>query len=80
MKMKFFLDENLPVSLCDTIINLGYECEHVKSVGLTGASDDIVAKYAKSNNSILVTTCIPELSSGIQVFKNPLFITIYVYF
>jgi len=52
---KFFLDENLPTSLCETLRDLGHECKHVRDVGLTGASDEIIAEYAKSKTLILVT-------------------------
>lgn len=53
--MKFFLDENLPLSTTDMIQELGFEVEHVKTVGLRGATDKEIAKYAKEKEAVLLT-------------------------
>lgn len=53
--MKFFLDENLPLSLTKNIIALGFQAEHVRMVGLRGAEDKEIAAYAKKCQAILIT-------------------------
>lgn len=53
--MKFFLDENLPLSSLDAIQKLGFKAEHVKTVGLQGRSDKTIAEYAKKQQAILIT-------------------------
>ena len=53
--MKILLDENLPLSLVEDIKELGHEVEHVCTVGLRGAPDGTITKYAKRKKFILVT-------------------------
>ncbi len=53
--MKFFLDENLPLSLIDIFTEFGFEVEHAKTSGLRGATDKEIAKYALKHKAILVT-------------------------
>lgn len=53
--MKFFLDENLPLSLEESIKKLGFEVKHARTVGLNGATDKTIANYAKKKESILIT-------------------------
>ena len=67
--MKFFLDENIPLSINNTIKNLGFKVEHTRNVGLTGSSDKEIAEYARKQNAILVTRDI-EFGSRILYPKN----------
>lgn len=53
--MKFFLDENVPLSAIDAIRNLGFEVEHARSAGLGGRPDREIANYAKKRRAVLVT-------------------------
>lgn len=53
--MKFFLDENVPLSAIDVIHNLGFEVEHARSAGLGGRPDREIADYAKKRRAVLVT-------------------------
>ena len=53
--MKFFLDENLPLSTVDIFRKMGFEVEHVGMVGLKGANDKDIAAYAKKSEAILIT-------------------------
>lgn len=62
--MKFFLDENLPLSIADLIRKLGFEVEHAIAVGLKGASDKQIAEFARKRKAILVTKDV-EFSSSI---------------
>jgi len=82
--MKFFLDENMPLSVVDAIRNIGFEAEHVKTVGLQGSTDKEIANHARKNNAILVTkdlefggrTLYPKGSHyGLLVLRLPHFFT-----
>ena len=53
--MKFFLDENIPLSIIKVISKLSFEVEHAINAGLRGASDKEIAEYAKKQNAILIT-------------------------
>jgi len=65
----FFLDENIPKSLVETIKKLGFEAEHARDVGLGGCSDIKIAEYAKKRNAILITKDL-EFGSLIIYSKN----------
>jgi predicted nuclease of predicted toxin-antitoxin system len=66
--MKLFLDENIPLSVCDALQHDGYDVEHVRHVGLRGAVDVEIAAYAKKQQAILVTK---DLEFG-NVMVHPL--------
>lgn len=53
--MKFFIDENLPLSIVDLLKSRGFNAEHVRTSGLSGATDKEIAEYAKKQKAILVT-------------------------
>ncbi|MBI5066304.1 DUF5615 family PIN-like protein [Candidatus Woesearchaeota archaeon] len=53
--MKFFLDENISISVVNFIKILGFEVEHARTAGLSGATDKEISEYAKKNKAILVT-------------------------
>ncbi len=63
--MKFFIDENLPLSTISIIQKLGFEVEHCKNSNLRGASDEKIAKYAKEHKMILITK---DLEFGSLIF------------
>lgn len=54
-KMKFFLDENIPISTTDIFIKLNFEVEHCKNSKLRGSIDNKIAEHAKKQKAILVT-------------------------
>ena len=53
--MKLFLDENIPRSAVKELKSIGFEVEHASDIGLAGAVDKDIAKYAKKQNAILIT-------------------------
>ena len=53
--MKFFLDENVPLSILDLMRVLGFEAEHARNTNLRGAADAEIADYAKKQKVILIT-------------------------
>lgn len=53
--MKFFLDENLPLSLSEIFTEFGFEVEYARTSGLRGATDREIAMYALKQKAILVT-------------------------
>ncbi len=53
--MKFLLDENLPLSLVQSLRDPNFDVEHVILQGLRGVSDQEIALYARENNRILIT-------------------------
>lgn len=55
MKMKFFLDENVPRSVLGLLQEYSFEVEHASETLLRGASDKDIANYARKNNAILIT-------------------------
>ncbi len=67
--MKFLLDENIPIFVVDIIMQLGFEVEHVRKIGLRGATDKEIAEYARNKKAILVTKDI-EFGSLILYHKN----------
>lgn len=38
--MKFFLDENISLSVADSIKELNFEVEHARTAGLNGATEN----------------------------------------
>ena len=55
MKMKFFLDENIPLSAVEVFQALGLEVAHARNTVLRGAMDREIAEYARKHRAILVT-------------------------
>ena len=53
--MKFKLDENLPVELCDDLRALGHEADTVPDEGLMGVPDSILLEHAQSEDRVLLT-------------------------
>ena len=53
--MRFLIDANLPRSLLEVIRAYGHEPEHIRDIGLGGATDADIAAYARAARSALVT-------------------------
>jgi predicted nuclease of predicted toxin-antitoxin system len=53
--MRFLVDEQLPSALVRWIAARGHEAEHVFDVGLGGAGDVEIWRYAKKTNGIIIT-------------------------
>lgn len=53
--MRIKLDENLPVSLVQSLSDLGHDVDSIYSEGLTGQPDEIVWRPAQHEDRIFVT-------------------------
>ena len=53
--MRFLVDEQLPTALARWIAAQGHEAEHVLDVGLGGAGDALIWRYAARNNAVVIT-------------------------
>lgn len=53
--MKIKLDENMPVSLVDLLVSLGYDTDTAVSEGLAGKDDDTVWSAAQNTERLLIT-------------------------
>jgi predicted nuclease of predicted toxin-antitoxin system len=53
--VKFLVDNQLPRELSQFFCNRGLDCEHVLDVGLAGASDLEICRYARANGRIIVS-------------------------
>lgn len=51
----FLIDNNLPPSLVEWLVERGRAAIHVKNVGLAGASDNAVWDYAKEHSLSILT-------------------------
>ena len=78
--MRFLIDEDLPHSVVDLFHRYGHSASHVRDIGLRGAKDDQIARYAHRNDLCLVTGDFdfsdirnypPEKYAGIVVLEIP---------
>jgi predicted nuclease of predicted toxin-antitoxin system len=53
--VRFFLDENVDVSVGAVLRDAGHECWTAVEAGLSGAIDDAIAVYADDRKAILVS-------------------------
>lgn len=53
--MRFFLDENVDISVGAVLRDAGHECWTAVEAGLSGAIDDAIAVYADDRKAILVS-------------------------
>lgn len=53
--MRFLLDQGLPRTTAQHLIDLGYSCEHVAMLGMSTATDHEILAEALSRNAIVVT-------------------------
>jgi predicted nuclease of predicted toxin-antitoxin system len=52
---RFLVDENLSHRLARFLGSLGYDAVAIRTVGLRGTSDAVIAKWAKANHRVMVT-------------------------
>ncbi len=64
--MKLLLDDNVPLSVKSWFETKGYEVVKAYEVGLKGASDDKLYRFALKNNYKLITL---DLDFGVLYFK-----------
>ena len=78
--MKFFLDENLSPQHASELRTEGYDAIAVPDVGLSGAADEQVLRFAVENGRVLVTLDAdfanvmrfpPEQTLGVVRLKRP---------
>jgi len=62
--MRVLIDEDVPRAFGDTLKELGFEVLDVRDAGLSGASDEVVFRFAKEQGAVLLT--------GDLGFTNPL--------
>ena len=53
--MSLLVDNQLPVALTRYLGASGWECVHVRDVGLGEASDQVIWEYAKANRLAIIT-------------------------
>lgn len=53
--MRFLVDEDLPRSLVHLFARFGHEALHVIDAGIRGASDEMVARFAREHDMCIVT-------------------------
>ena len=53
--MHFLLDENVPVSVADTIRNLGHEVTNIRDYVPAGAADPVVATVSVEIRAVLIS-------------------------
>lgn len=53
--MRFLVDAQLPPALAGWLRERGHEAEHVFDIGMVGASDADISRYAEANGAVLIT-------------------------
>ena len=53
--MKFLIDAQLPPALCQWLQARGHDATHVFDIGLSGASDDAIARQAIANQAMIIS-------------------------
>ena len=53
--MKFKLDENLDARFASILVDIGHECDSVRSEGLGGQSDEELFRVCAAEGRVLVT-------------------------
>lgn len=53
--MKFLVDNQLPSALAKFLVSHGHQATHVLDVGLDGATDTDIWKFADANSFVLIT-------------------------
>jgi predicted nuclease of predicted toxin-antitoxin system len=54
--VRFLLDENFPRSVATALLERGHEAVDLRSIGLLGASDTVVAEKAIEADAVILTT------------------------
>lgn len=55
MTLRFVIDAQLPLDLAERLSALGYAAAHIDAIGLTGATDAEICRYATTQNAVLIT-------------------------
>jgi predicted nuclease of predicted toxin-antitoxin system len=57
LTLRILLDQNIPSSVCDFVRlrKPSWEVRHVNDVGLSGATDDTIFRWAQIDDSIVIT-------------------------
>ena len=57
MILRILLDQNIPPSVCEFVRGRkpSWEVRHVNDVGLRGATDDIIFRWAQKDGSLVIT-------------------------
>jgi predicted nuclease of predicted toxin-antitoxin system len=53
--MRFLVDDQLPPALASWLVAKGHEAQHLKDIGLTGATDRIVWERARVDRTTVIT-------------------------
>ena len=53
--MRFLVDAQLPPALARWLVERGHDAEHVADLGMTGASDAMIAAHAEACGAVLVS-------------------------
>lgn len=53
--MKLLIDNQLPEALAEFLTASGFECRHVRRVGLGASPDSVIWDFAKANDFAIVT-------------------------
>jgi predicted nuclease of predicted toxin-antitoxin system len=53
--MRFLLDANLPRSAATVLRSHGHDVEDVRDIGMRFAADSAIAKYAQTNQRVMVS-------------------------
>ena len=78
--MRFLVDEDLPRSVGELLRRYGHEAVDIRSAGLRGAGDAVVASYAQNHELCLLSADTgfadirnypPEKYSGVVVLRLP---------
>jgi len=78
--MRFFLDANVPRSAVAALVELGYEVEFSRDIGMANDSDEAIAARARETQAALITRDLdfadirrypPILYAGIVVIRLP---------
>jgi len=55
MRLKFFLDANIPYSSITIFKNFNYDAEHARNIGMGNSLDNEIIEYVIKHHQILVT-------------------------
>lgn len=69
--MKFLLDEHLSPALVSRISSLGLYAAAVAHIGLCGASDPVIWRYAYENGFVVVTTNAKDFLPLLNIDVHP---------
>jgi predicted nuclease of predicted toxin-antitoxin system len=53
--LRFLIDEQLPPALAELLRGLGHSAEHVRDIGLGGATDAEIRRQAARRKAVLIT-------------------------